>query len=63
MMSRYFWLPVTVVSTGFLRIKADTPEDAVQLLEEGNFYQDELIEMNIESVESTGAPSREEATS
>ena len=58
-MVRHYWLPVKVVSRGFLRIEAATPEAALEALEAGAFTEDELIDMDIDGVECIGAPAEE----
>ncbi len=58
-MTRYFWIPVKTLSIGYLRVPANTAEQALEMLESGNFSEDELIEMDIDSCECIGAPQEE----
>ena len=58
-MTKHFWLPVRVISRGFLRIEAVSPEAAVEALEAGAFTEDDLIDLDIDSCECIGAPAEE----
>ena len=59
---RYWWIPVRIVGSGFVRIEAASAEDAVSMAESGQFNIDELIGQTVESVEITGSPDRQEVS-
>ena len=58
-MTKHYWIPVRTVAKGFLRVEAKSPEDALEMLEQGAFSEDELIDMDIDSCECIGAPAEE----
>lgn len=58
-MTKFWWIPVKTVACGYLRVQATTAEEAIEKLEAGAFSEDELIEMDIDSCECTGAPQEE----
>ncbi len=58
-MQRHYWIPVRTVAKGFLRIEAVSAEAALEILESGAWQEDELIDMDIDSVECIGAPHEE----
>lgn len=54
-MSKWFWVPVQLITTGYARVEADTPEEAMEMVESGEFNQDEIVNEEIGGVAVTGA--------
>jgi hypothetical protein len=58
----WYWIPIRVTHTGFARIQAAEPEEAIELIETGAFSEDDLVLDDLEQYAVTGAPHVQETT-
>jgi hypothetical protein len=54
-----FWIPVQLTSAGYVRVEAYSPEDALDMVQSGDFNPAEGIGMELESFAVTGPPTIE----
>ena len=59
---RHWWIPVHIIGDGYVRVEAASAQDAIDMVEGGQFTIDEMIGQTIESVEVTGPPNLQEVS-
>lgn len=61
--TKHYWVPVRAVGVGYIRVEAVSEQEAIEMIEVGQFNLEEMIDMGLEGIEITGMPTVQEYSS